>query len=537
MEQCFTNGEGADLLVYEVGAAGQGGVSEPFAVFVSSDLITWHTVAIEVENDPGAVFSSIELSPLTGSYRYVKLVDQGLEGGRTPGADIDALEARYAARCTTPESSTLQGLDVNATQGGDIDWPAVYSAGYRFVYVKATSGDADEPTLPNPHLQDQVDGARAAGLAVGVYHFAYPEINSPEDEAEYFLEVAGPYLREGYLRPALDIEEVNGPTSTGIGLSEWIRVWIEAVRATTGVEALLYTTSDYANNVLEPWLADEETGYDLWIAHWKCSLSGSPDCGEWDDRWVFWQYWAPTEPDVVGCPGQRPVPGIAAAVDLDVFAGGMAQLGEYMIPPPDDSLVAFYDFDQAVMTTLLDNSQYSNTGDIQQIEGVVPGKVGNAFSFDGVNDWVKVPDSESLRGITHLEVSCWVKPRSYPPDRIQDWTGIVAYGAENQGMWEVFITHEGAIHFLLNYRTPAETRVTSNRHLDLDTWHHVVCTFDGKDARVYIDGQLAGEAVCSGLLYPGAGSYMAIGLDFPDKDEYFHGLIDELRVYNEVVAP
>jgi hypothetical protein len=205
--------------------------------------------------------------------------------------------------------------------------------------------------------------------------------------------------------------------------------------------------------------------------------------------------------------------------------------------PLADSLVAYYDFDEAMMTTLLDNSQYGNHGDIKQHVDIVTGKIGNAFSFDGVDDWVEVPDSESLRSIEHLTVSCWVKPHSYPPDMIQDWTGIVAYGAENQGMWEIFITHEGAIHFLLNYRAAGETRVTSNRYLGLYTWHHVVCTFDGEIARVYVDDQLSGEAACSGLLYPGAGSYMAIGLDFPDGDEYFHGLIDDLRIYNEANVP
>lgn len=335
MERCFTNGEGADLLIYEVGGAGQGGVAEPFDVSVSADLVTWLPVAVEAKNDQGVTFTSVDISPLSDSYKYVKVVDQGLSGGRTPGADIDALEARYAARCTQTEPSTLQGLDVNATQGGSIDWSSVYDAGYRFVYVKATSGDDDEPTLRNPHLEWQAARAKAAGLAVGVYHFAYPEMNTPEDEAEYFLEVAGQYVREGYLRPALDIEEVNGPTSTGISLSDWISDWIEAVRAATDVEALLYTTSDYANNALEPWLADEETGYDLWIAHWRCESDRSPNCGAWDNRWVFWQYWAPTEPGITGCPGSRPVPGIAVPVDLDVFNGGMTRLFEYMITAVD----------------------------------------------------------------------------------------------------------------------------------------------------------------------------------------------------------
>jgi lysozyme len=228
--------------------------------------------------------------------------------------------------------TTLQGIDVNATQGASIDWPAVLGAGYRFVLVKATSGDADERALRNPYFEEQVAGAKAAGLVVGVYHFAYPETNSPEAEAQYFTDVAGSYLREGYLRPALDIEEVNGPTASGISLADWITRWIEAVRATSGVEALVYMNSSYAKDRVTSGLADASTGYDLWIAHWRCSSSGSPDCGKWGSRWAFWQYWAPTTPDVVGCDGHRYVPGIVADVDLDLFSGSMNRLAEYLTP-------------------------------------------------------------------------------------------------------------------------------------------------------------------------------------------------------------
>lgn len=66
--------------------------------------------------------------------------------------------------------------------------------------------------MRNPYFEEQVAGANAAGLVVGVYHFAYPETNTPEAEAQYFADAAGSYLREDHLRPALDIEEVNGPT-------------------------------------------------------------------------------------------------------------------------------------------------------------------------------------------------------------------------------------------------------------------------------------------------------------------------------------
>lgn len=204
---------------------------------------------------------------------------------------------------------------------------------------------------------------------------------------------------------------------------------------------------------------------------------------------------------------------------------------------PDSSLVAYYDFDGAGTTILPDNSQYVNNGDIQQISGVVAGKVGNAFSFDGINDWVSVPDSESLRTTTRLTVDCWVKPRTLPAAGKPSSTGIAAFGKDEQGMWELRLMGDGAIYLLLNWNSVSSAEVVSSPQLTVNTWHHVTATFDGASARLYVDGVLSGEGACPELVYPGEGSFLAIGVDFPGSDEYFDGLIDELRIYNRVVAP
>jgi len=191
-----------------------------------------HTV--DFSNGCQGYISTLEALDLTSLFSigrntvYVELSD--ICGGHV-GSTALYLTLEHGA---VVEESALIGLDVNATQGGSIDWPTVYGAGYRFVYVKATSGDADPPALRNDHFESQADGAKAAGLAVGVYHFAYPETNSPEDEAQYFIDEAGDYLREGYLRPVLDIEALNQPAglmADGATLSEWIRVWMESVAA------------------------------------------------------------------------------------------------------------------------------------------------------------------------------------------------------------------------------------------------------------------------------------------------------------------
>ena len=49
--------------------------------------------------------------------------------------------------------------------------------------------------------------SRQAGMLMGAYHFAYPQFNDAEDEARFFVSVAGDYITESYLRPVLDLEQ------------------------------------------------------------------------------------------------------------------------------------------------------------------------------------------------------------------------------------------------------------------------------------------------------------------------------------------
>ncbi len=99
MSAKFTDGPGTDLRIYEVGRL-QGGEDEPFDVFISSDGLIWTQVADNAKNDSGKVYASIDITPNTGKYQYVKIVDESTityTSIGTPGSDIDAIEALWAA--------------------------------------------------------------------------------------------------------------------------------------------------------------------------------------------------------------------------------------------------------------------------------------------------------------------------------------------------------------------------------------------------------------------------------------------------------
>ncbi len=81
-----------------------------------------------------------------------------------------------------PVSEVVHGLDV--WEGyGPIDWAAVARSGVRFVYVRGTSAEAGV----DRRVRENVRGAHAAGLDVGIYHVTWCGRRSPAAEAAHAL--------------------------------------------------------------------------------------------------------------------------------------------------------------------------------------------------------------------------------------------------------------------------------------------------------------------------------------------------------------
>ena len=101
----------------------------------------------------------------------------------------------------------IRGIDVSEHQG-TIDWSQVYDdGGYRFAFARASLGDENPPTLIDGEFETNMENGHAAGMLMGAYHFAYPDYGTEAaSEARHFLNVAQNYLRDGYLRPMLDLE-------------------------------------------------------------------------------------------------------------------------------------------------------------------------------------------------------------------------------------------------------------------------------------------------------------------------------------------
>ena len=224
-------------------------------------------------------------------------------------------------------ANTLQGVDVSDDQGA-IDWGRVAASGRRFAYAKATQGDYYRAST----FASNWKGIKAAGLVRGAYHFLDGTVNGTA-QADYFLDAIGGGARDpfeaGDLPPMLDWECndaacYGGGNSPPVSASAYAQVaqdFIAEVKARTGKTTVIYTYQSFWDGLRAP---GDWSAYPLDFA-WPnggCPPVPSPWKG-----WTFWQW------DVLGA-GQ--VPGIAGAIDVDVFNGTEAELAQLAgaTPPP-----------------------------------------------------------------------------------------------------------------------------------------------------------------------------------------------------------
>ncbi len=157
------------------------------------------------------------------------------------------------------------------------------------------------------------------------------------------------------------------------------------------------------------------------------------------------------------------------------------------------------------------------------------GRYGKALSFDGADDCVTVADSPELQLTEEFTLQAWVKPRGDGNDEpilfkenSPGWGGYAIYfGLDDQGNMEGLISDEGEFE-----RTVTVTAQVMN------VWTHVALTYDGAHMRLYVDGALADTTAVPGV-EPTNGP-LSIGCS-DEFDDYFNGMIDEVRIYNRAL--
>jgi len=200
-------------------------------------------------------------------------------------------------------------------------------------------------------------------------------------------------------------------------------------------------------------------------------------------------------------------------------------------------LIAYYRFEEGTgYDTTLDSSGNGNDGTLEggvNWIGVVPPKDGGnrAIKFDGATGKVTIPDKSIQTGMTELSIEAWVKPSALPNQQntiVKKWQWGVGWGDD---AYELRIENDGKVVFTVHDVHTGKS-VWSTTTIPLNQWTHIAGVWDGTEAKIYINGVLDNTAPAQIGPIGDCSKPLTIGGPADEYNEYFQGIIDEVKIYS-----
>jgi Concanavalin A-like lectin/glucanases superfamily/Fibronectin type III domain len=247
------------------------------------------------------------------------------------------------------------------------------------------------------------------------------------------------------------------------------------------------------------------------------AIGGSPATGE---RTLYTQFhdrsgkWGPTESDTI------------------VYEGGAGAPSAYSNAVLADSPAGYWRLGEAGGTTANDSAG-SNTGDYTnapQLDSpsLLPADTANrSVRFDGTDDHVGVPNSTSLNPSQQVTVEAWIKPEALPA---AGSFGSIAtkgesYSLQFNGPRLEFTVMQAGVR----KRTQAPVGAIA-----VNQTYHVVGTYDGANARLYVNGSQVAVTALTGAIGPATKRFV-IG-SWSGTGEFVRGTIDDVAVYGSALS-
>ncbi len=206
---------------------------------------------------------------------------------------------------------------------------------------------------------------------------------------------------------------------------------------------------------------------------------------------------------------------------------------------PPKGLVLHFNFDKAdTAGAIPDGSGQNNAGKASGAKWTATGKKGGGFELSPATSTIRVPGSPSLT-LKQTTISAWFKIAKSDPNprrilnRGTDGAFSLAIGGDPKDPGA-----QGKLAVWLNNRTLC---LSDNSVAD-GLWHNGVATFDGKEVRLYVDGQAQKQvAPCGPADVPGKGD-LTIGAAKPGAPPQqgggsIDGVIDEIMVFGRALSP
>lgn len=154
----------------------------------------------------------------------------------------------------------------------------------------------------------------------------------------------------------------------------------------------------------------------------------------------------------------------------------------------------------------------------------------NALQFDGVNDYVEIPEIAAIRTDEKepLTVEFWV----FIASRADNWQKAVSKWGAGLGEDDEFVVcirQNGTFGFADTGRTGLDSLTT----VPTNIWCHLCCVWDNANSHyaLYVNGESTPQSIKGGGSLRLTGESIRLGTD-GHRDHCFAGMIDEVRIWS-----
>jgi lysozyme len=211
----------------------------------------------------------------------------------------DAKPIRFGR--VSPKSYAVHGVDVSRWQG-NINWSVLKKNGANFAYIKATDGGDHL----DPMFRRNWNGAEAAGVKRGAYHFFY-WCRSASHQADWFIRHVP--RDANALPPVIDVEWTRSRSCprhpSQAAVVKKMNTFMNMLESHYGQRPIIYTAPDFYEDNLQGAFPNHP--------FWLRAVAEHPSQVYPGRKWVFWQY-----------SGTGLSKGVGEKIDLNVFNGDAA---------------------------------------------------------------------------------------------------------------------------------------------------------------------------------------------------------------------
>lgn len=170
----------------------------------------------------------------------------------------------------------------------------------------------------------------------------------------------------------------------------------------------------------------------------------------------------------------------------------------------------------------------NNDGILQNGPTWIAGNYGNALQFDGINDYVDIPDSNLWAfGTNDFSISMWVFFNAFTITN-----SLISQHLNDLSNWKIYSTSSGST---LTFYINSIPQVSATANLATGKWYHIAFVKSGGVGRFYINGVSIGSGAVSSV--PNVAKRVTIGAGDEGGPGYWvNGIIDEVSIYNRALS-